>query len=107
MTETAQKPLTDYQRGLADGIHAAGQYPTLMTDVHFLHDFVARYPQPADHRVHEPQLLEACREMLEFVSGSSGVSGWHLNGRIIPWGEVVAVESIRAAVADATGEHNQ
>ena len=57
-------PLTDYQRGLADGIHAAGQYPTLTTDIHFLHDYIERYPQPPDGQVNEPELRARLKAMM-------------------------------------------
>ena len=112
MNEQTKQP-TDYERGWREACDSIdGQLtPLSVDDAEYVGDVIdsarARKCSLLPKDLHEPQLLEACREMLEFVSGSSGVSGWHLNGRIIPWGEVVAVESIRAAVADATGEHNQ
>lgn len=49
-------------------------------------------------------LLEALKGLLEIVSESRGVTGFHLNGDVAPWSEFAEdTEAADAAISRATG----
>jgi hypothetical protein len=51
-----------------------------------------------------PELLEALQGMLNIVSDSYGVDGYHLNGEIAEWDEFSdEINAANAAIAKATG----
>ena len=51
-----------------------------------------------------PDLYEALLGILEIVSDSSGVSGFHLNGDVADWDYFDEINTATAALAKARGE---
>jgi hypothetical protein len=45
------------------------------------------------------ELAKANESMLHMVGESTGISGWHLNGDLIEWGQVEPVSEMESALA--------
>jgi hypothetical protein len=48
-----------------------------------------------------PNLLEACKQMLDIINESTGIAGWHLNGDLLLWGQCEQVQMLIDAVKKA------
>lgn len=49
-------------------------------------------------------LRAALEECVYFADNSQGIVGWHLNGDILPWNQVEAIDKARAALDVARKE---
>lgn len=52
------------------------------------------------------ELLDVINGILSIVDESEGVTGFHLNGDVAPWGEFEWIDTARAVAAEANGGDN-
>jgi len=50
-----------------------------------------------------PDMLAACKGLLDIIYDSQGVAGWHMNGALATWDEFEDVAALEAAISKAEG----
>lgn len=65
---------------------------------HTLYDALREYSEVRQERDQLRQLVGPAKALLDIVGESEGVTGWHLNGAVAPWGEFAFVADFQTAI---------